>query len=73
MGYNIDLKFNSMVDAWVTRQPHEPDPVKTCENCDFDLFEDDTAYEIDDKVYCEDCAKEKAAEWLDNHKITLYK
>ena len=51
-------------DDWKTTPP-EPEGSKCrCKACGEELFEDDEYFELDDEIYCENCAEE----WLEGHK-----
>lgn len=51
-------------DKWKTTPPDEPESKCKCCKCGEFLFEDDEYWELDDEIYCEDCAED----WLAGHK-----
>ena len=53
-------------DAWKTSPPEDPEPETKCKcsHCGEPLYYDDEYWELDDEIYCEDCA----VDWLSGHK-----
>ena len=51
-------------DDWKTTPPEPEESNCRCCTCRANLYEDDEYYELDDEIYCEECA----FKWLDSHK-----
>lgn len=51
-------------DKWKTTDPDQRDSKCTCSQCGEMLYEGNEYWELEDEIYCEDCAEE----WLSLHK-----
>ena len=50
-------------DIWKTTPPERESRLCKCNSCGEDLYPDEEYYDLDDGIYCEECAKE----WLNDH------
>ena len=61
----LEPRIAQELDRWLTSSPDEDDTTACkCCSCGEPLYYDDEYWELDDQIYCEDCAQE----WLDGHK-----
>lgn len=51
-------------DKWKTTPPDDGETACKCSFCGEPLYYDDEYWELDDEIFCEDCAEK----WLDEHK-----
>lgn len=65
MAYSFDPDMSKRYDDWLTTPPEDERTTKCkCCKCKEPLYLDDEYYELDEEIYCEDCAYK----WLDGHK-----
>lgn len=56
MGYTFTNEWVHDLDRWLTTDPRdEIEPVCTCSECDGEIYEGDTYYEVKGNIYCEEC------------------
>jgi hypothetical protein len=64
---NTSWVDSAAYDAWKTSPPDNWDTKCKCSQCGVELFEDENYWDLDDEVYCEECAKD----WLSDHCLTV--
>lgn len=57
-------RWQEDLDRWLTTPPEPEESKCKCSLCKEELYPDDEYYELEDEIFCEDCAKT----WLENHK-----
>lgn len=53
-------QWQHSLDRYLTTPPEPKESRCKCCKCDEELYPDDEYYELDDEIYCEDCAEK----WL---------
>lgn len=59
-----EARFAQELDRWLTTPPGEEKTACKCSFCGEPLYYDDEYWELDDEIFCEDCAEK----WLEEHK-----
>lgn len=59
MSYGFSGNWEAELDRYLTTDPRDDaEPVCTCEFCGADIYEGETAYNINDTIICEKCVED---------------